>query len=230
MVGDSSVGFNELAADTAMALLGNCDGTAVLDLGCGEGHVARRLARLGARVIAIDPVTRLLSAATGAEAVEPLGIAYHLDRAEKLATVGDSSLDAVVAVLVLHHVEDLPGALRQVRRVLRRGGNLIAVLPHPWSDHPESSWLATEGRTRRMIGAYCTEGFWSEDPGGAEAPFSIREIGWHHRTLGTWVDALAGSGFALRKVVEPTGGRRSDGGGPWATVPRFLGFSAQTAP
>src|SRR5262245_44371549 len=58
------------------ALLPNVAGLAGLDLGCGEGHNTRLLARRGARVTAIDIAEAFIKHARQAEAEEPLGIAY----------------------------------------------------------------------------------------------------------------------------------------------------------
>jgi SAM-dependent methyltransferase len=229
MVGNDQVGFNQLAADTALELVGPCAGVDVLDVGCGEGHVSRRLAAMGARVVAIEPVERLLAAGLEREAEEPLGITYRLDRAEELGTIADASTDAVVAVLVLHHVGDLTRALTNVRRVLRAGGDFVAVIPHPWTDHPAAGWTDLGGRYRRTVGEYSVERYWTAgDTSPTATMHSIRQIGWHHRTLATFMSAVAAAGFGIHRVLEPTGdaSRRNDGGGQWSGLPRFLALSA----
>src|SRR5215470_16350152 len=105
MLTDSSRGYNDLAATVALELLGEVHGRDVLDLGCGEGHISRRLARAGANVIAVDPTARLLQLAEEAERRQPLGIRYQQGNAEHLAGLQDQSVDAVCAVLVLHHTD-----------------------------------------------------------------------------------------------------------------------------
>ena len=224
MVGDVRRGFNHLAADVVFDMLGSCDQQAVLDLGAGEGSNARRLRRLGAHVVAVEPTTALLDAARTIEEATPLGIRYFADRAESLVNVPSNSIDAVIGVLVLHHVADLATALGEVRRVVVPGGRLTAIVPHPWTDHPGASWQpGTEG-ARRLIGDYTVEGFWRTDESA-----SVRSVGWYHRTVATWLTTVAGAGFAITEVREPTGDepRRADGGGPWSRVPRFLAFTAR---
>ena len=76
MVRDQTVGFNNLASDIALELIGAHQGRDVLDLGCGEGHIARRLAQGGARVVGVDPVERFIAVAQEAETVQPLGVRY----------------------------------------------------------------------------------------------------------------------------------------------------------
>ena len=92
-----------------------------LDLGAGAGMLGRRLvaAGIGAEmVIAMDPSARLLALATGPRVVAD----------EELLPFRDSSLDLVVSSLALQFVNDLPGALVQLRRALKPDGLLIAGL------------------------------------------------------------------------------------------------------
>src|SRR3954447_16702553 len=59
-------------------LLPDVAGRAGLDIGCGEGHNTRLLARRGARVTAVDIAEAFIAHARKAEAREPLGIDYRV--------------------------------------------------------------------------------------------------------------------------------------------------------
>ena len=205
--------LNAQAADTALELLGPVEHLDVLDLGCGEGHVARRLAAAGARVTAVDPTARLLELAA---AHGSAGITYRQLAAERLDGLADDCMDAVCAVLGLHHTDPLADALVEARRVLRPGGRLAAVIPHPAFDHPGA--FSHDGH--RVLGRYRDEGFWSTTRGGPAG--SVHDIGWHHRTLASWLNALAGAGLAVRGAAEPPGPAER----PWAGLSRFLAFRA----
>jgi 2-polyprenyl-3-methyl-5-hydroxy-6-metoxy-1,4-benzoquinol methylase len=58
------------------ALLGDVQDTAILDAGCGQGYLARMLARQGARVTGIEPSDVFFRYAVRRELREPLGIQY----------------------------------------------------------------------------------------------------------------------------------------------------------
>jgi len=77
-----------------------------------------------------------LAAAREAERHDRLGITYADARAEDLGAIPDATVDAAAAVLVLHHVDRPAAALAELARVLRPGGTLALVLPHPWAEHP----------------------------------------------------------------------------------------------
>jgi SAM-dependent methyltransferase len=92
----------------------------VLDAGCGPGDMAERVAReLGAEVIAIDISPRMV-ALTAAR-----GIDARLSDVQNLE-FADGEFDLVISGWVLYHATDLEKALREIVRVLRPGGRLVA--------------------------------------------------------------------------------------------------------
>jgi SAM-dependent methyltransferase len=228
MAQDPAVGFNHLAADIAADLLGDVAGRDVLDVGAGAGTMAVRLANLGAHVAATEPTEVLRRAAAATTQLAGLDITVGADPAEDLAGLADRAFDAVLHLLVLHHVEPLGQALAEAHRVLRPGGVLVVVVPHPWSTHPDSAWLERDrGIPRLAIGDYTSECHWRSPGSGG-----VSEIGWYHRTVATWLTSIASTGFTIERVDEPVGDepRRADGGGPWRSVPRFLAVRARVVP
>ena len=82
----------------------------VLEVGCGEGELARRLDAEGDDVVAIDPEA-------------PKGLIFRQTTIEAFDEPGP--FDAVVASRSLHHVHDLGGVLDKLLRLLADGGPLI---------------------------------------------------------------------------------------------------------
>src|SRR6266545_7708835 len=91
-------------------------GRATLEIGCGEGRVARDLAARGHRVTGIDASPTLLDAA---RAADPNG-EYVLADAASLP-FPDESFDLAVAYNSLQVVDDMSAAVREAGRVLRPG-------------------------------------------------------------------------------------------------------------
>ena len=93
----------------------------ILEVGSGRGELAERMKReLDARVVAVDQSERMveLTSARGVEAI--------VGNVEDLP-FRDGIFDCAVAAWMLYHVPNLDGAVRELRRVLRPDGRLVAV-------------------------------------------------------------------------------------------------------
>ncbi|CAM5210536.1 putative methyltransferase YcgJ [Castellaniella defragrans] len=99
----------------------------MLDVGCGAGHLSFTLAPWVAHVIATDPLPGMLETVKKAASDRGLG---NLDArsavAEQLPFEADY-FDIVATRYSAHHWENLPGALVEMRRVLKPGGLLLII-------------------------------------------------------------------------------------------------------
>ena len=94
----------------------------VVDLGAGTGRFSGELARWsGGDVVAVEPTAAM---AAHARAKRQPGVRVVRARAESLP-LADRSARAVWMSQVLHHVDDLPAAARELARVVRPGGHLL---------------------------------------------------------------------------------------------------------
>jgi ubiquinone/menaquinone biosynthesis C-methylase UbiE len=124
-------------------------GTRSVDVGCGDGWLARALSAAGSRVTALEISGDLLAAARAA-GEDQAGIDYAIGRAEALP-LGDASQDLVVFMRSLHHVaiDQMDTALAQARRVLGRDGAVYVSEPLPEGDWFElQSLIEIETETR----------------------------------------------------------------------------------
>jgi ubiquinone/menaquinone biosynthesis C-methylase UbiE len=206
------------SAATLLDLLEDVRGMRVLDLACGQGRVARELARRGALVVGIDISDALLDGAREAETEEPLGITYlNVDATSARALTGEM-FDGVVCNHGLADIDDLDGTLATVARVLRPGRRFVFSILHPcfpgWDDEAPSSWPRG--------GGYYAEGWWlARNPG-------IRgKVGSNHRMFSTYLNSAVYHHLAIEEVAEPAPGPHlrarqlaaQPGAGP---VPMFL--------
>lgn len=111
-------------------------GDLALDLGAGTGAASRPLRRAGASVIALDVAPGMLEALDGAAGLSVVADARVLPFAS-------ATFDIVVAAFSLNHVADPLAALREVRRVLRRGGRFVAAVYAADDDHPVKAAVDT---------------------------------------------------------------------------------------
>lgn len=95
-------------------------GDRVLEVGCGRGHLTRRLAERGIDAIGIDANPNAAELA-GTDRVLPM-------RAESLE-FEDASFDFVISIHALEHIPELERALGEMGRVTRTGGTALHIYP-----------------------------------------------------------------------------------------------------
>jgi 2-polyprenyl-3-methyl-5-hydroxy-6-metoxy-1,4-benzoquinol methylase len=109
-------------------------GERVVDIACGSGVMARRLAQLGGRVTATDFSAALIERARlrGQSSGEP--IQYEVVDAtdeEALAALGEGQFDAAVSTMALMDMPVVAPLYRAVRRLLKPGGRFVIATAHP---------------------------------------------------------------------------------------------------
>jgi 2-polyprenyl-6-hydroxyphenyl methylase / 3-demethylubiquinone-9 3-methyltransferase len=107
------------------------EGKTALDVGCGAGLLAEPLARLGAKVTAIDPAAELIAAARDHAAGQGLEIEYRVAAIEDF----EGSFDLITSMEVIEHTADPQQFLRDLARRLAPNGLLIMSTPNAtaWS-------------------------------------------------------------------------------------------------
>lgn len=199
----------------------------VLDLGTGEGQVARLAAAAGLDVVGVDP-----SAAQVTEAARRGGGALWARAAAASLPFGPASFDAVVACLVFEHIDDVDGAIAEVARVLRPGGRFLFLLNHPLLQTPGSGWIDDQildpPEQYWRIGPYLAEQATIEQ---VQKGVFIRFV---HRPLSRYLNALVEAGLSLSRMVEPAPPpgfiARAEEYADAATIPRLLFLSLERSP
>jgi len=155
----------------------------VLDIGCGEGWLARELAARNIDVVGVDVVPSLIEAAQRAGGGDFRAMSYADIAAGKL----EVSVDAVVCNFSLLGKESVEGIFRAAPSLLDSHGSFIVQTLHPLiacGDLPyRDGWR---------------EGSWT----GFSADFSDPPP-WYFRTLESWIKLFVENGFRLREVREP---------------------------
>jgi SAM-dependent methyltransferase len=187
-------GLNEDLEQPALAaLLPDVRAARVLDLGCGDGALARRLAEAGAReVVAVDASARMLAEA----GPHPL-VRYLRADIETLDRPAGSA-DLVVSSLALHYVRDYAGLIRRIAGWLRPGGRLVFSVEHPvcTAASPMTGWLAVDGAWVWPVDQYGEETARTQDWLG-------RTVVKYHRRMATLAGEILAAGLVLTALDEP---------------------------
>jgi SAM-dependent methyltransferase len=184
-----------------------------IEIGCGEGRVARDLAARGHRVVGVDSSPTLVA---HAQQADPDGSYLVADGA--CLPFSDGCSDLVLAYNSLQVVPDMPATVREAARVLLPQGRFCLCVSHPITD----------------VGRF--------DGEDADAPFVHREDyfarrrvddkverdglemtfrGWTY-SVEDYADALGQAGLLIESIREPRPVGVSGRFHQWSRIPMFL--------
>src|SRR5215213_8615364 len=122
-----SGGMHRLWKDRFVARVKPRVGEEILDVAGGTGDVSFRMARRGAHVTVADINPNMLKVGKQrAERRALAGLKWRVENAEALS-FADASFDAYTIVFGIRNVTDIPAALREAHRVLKRGGRFFCM-------------------------------------------------------------------------------------------------------
>jgi ubiquinone/menaquinone biosynthesis C-methylase UbiE len=189
-------------------------GRLTLDVGCGEGRVTRDLRALGHDVVGVDVAPSMVEAAREADP----GGEYLLASAADMP-FEDGAADLVVAFMSLMDMDDMPGGLKEIARVLEPHGSLIAPVTHPLNSAGVFSPRDGNETAPLVIDSYREQRRTEDsfDRNGLQMTFhSI------HFTLEDYSRAFEEAGLRITRMRE-----LYDEQNPrWSRVPLFVRFEA----
>jgi predicted O-methyltransferase YrrM len=164
---DEFHGLGRAATLTLAERAGLSVGERVLDVGAGIGGPARVLARhFGAHVSALDPTERFCGLGEALTRRAGLADRVSFSRGEGCdMPFADGTFDLALTQAVWPSIADKPAVLREIHRVLRRGGRLAIfeavtgpgpgelTYPLPWADGPAQSFIVSTERIRDLATA-----------------------------------------------------------------------------
>ncbi len=177
-----NTGTDEAIVDTVRRL----DAKRVLDVGCGEGWLVRRLARdVGCEAAGVDGSAELIAAARGED---DAGTYHHLTYDEIVAEPArlGGPFDAVICNFALLG-KDIGPLLKVLAGLLASDGTLVIQTLHPCFVH----------------GDYAYADGWRSETFASLATGNWQPMPWYFRRLETWTTELNAAGLLIRRCREP---------------------------
>jgi 2-polyprenyl-3-methyl-5-hydroxy-6-metoxy-1,4-benzoquinol methylase len=183
---EQTFSFNhDLIIPLLLDQVGDVEGLAVLDAGCGEGIVARLLVERGAKVVGIDVSPRLVDLARAQDA-QGKAIYQVRDLSRPLPEY-QSAFDVAVSNLVLNDVPDYRGFITTMGMVTKPQGRIVLSMNNPYS-----------ALIREKVHSYFDS--------GQATLYNMARAGvtvyYFHRTFAEYVTAFREAGFVLKNLVD----------------------------
>lgn len=110
--------------------LGKLRNATILDAGCGNGYLFKKLEKYADRIVGVDSSKELLKFAKQKINLPKKTVVRHANLLEKLSQE-TASFDAVIANMVLQYLPRLTTCVAEANRVLKPQGMLIVIVDHP---------------------------------------------------------------------------------------------------
>jgi 2-polyprenyl-3-methyl-5-hydroxy-6-metoxy-1,4-benzoquinol methylase len=209
-IGDGNDFQTLLIEPATERLLAVSGGDVILDIACGAGRFARRMAELGARVVAFDHSTKFIERARERTS-DNAALEYHvLDAAgaDILPSLGASRFDKAVCTMALMDMPEINPLLLALTQMLKPGGVFVFSIPHPcfnsaaiqhFAEMIEEDTGRHSIRTGVKVSSYLT-------------PFAKKSEGiigqpepqyYYHRPIHVLFQACFEAGFVLDGIEEP---------------------------
>ncbi|MBK8798077.1 MAG: class I SAM-dependent methyltransferase [Anaerolineales bacterium] len=181
-MGEGNDFVNVLIWPAVQRLLDIQPGARVLDIACGNGLTARRLADLGATVVASDFAETMIDHARQRSAGYSARITYQvLDATDEaaLTALGGKPFDAALCSMALFDMAEIDPLFRALAQLLRPGGSFVFSLMHPCFNNPFTTHSAET----------------SNGKGGSTTRYAVKVYGY--------MTAATAHGTALRNQPQP---------------------------
>ena len=170
-----------------VSMLPDVKGKKVLDAGCAAGWYTKLLLDKGASVIALDFSPNMIEMTK--RRVGNKAKIIRADLNEPLDFVDDESIDVVLSSLTLHYIKNWEVVMSEFNRILKKGGQLVFSVHHPFMDFKLSSkenYFLTE----------LLDDEWTTNKGKVKVQF-------YRRPLSKIIASVIESGFTIEKLLEP---------------------------
>ncbi len=198
-----------LIAPTVERMLNIQSGERVLDIACGNGQFSRRLAELGAAVVASDFSPKLIELAKGRTTENSDKITYHVvdatDEAALMALGESGSFDAACCNNALMDMPAIEPLFRAVSKLLKPDGRFVFSIMHPCFNGLSIAMLAElpdyaqeptySIKVSRYLSAEVTKGL-------AISTQPVQQYYWH-RPLHVLLNSAFNNGLVLDRIEEP---------------------------
>lgn len=184
-------------------------GERVLDIACGNGLSSRRLAAMGAEVVAFDFAEEMIAHALERTTQHGERIRYSvLDATDEAAllALGEAQFDAAICNMALFDMAEIEPLMRALARLLRPEGRFVFSVIHPCFNNPHIVHVAEmEDRAGEIVTIYSVKVFRYITPSvarGVAIPGQPKAQLYFHRPLQILLGAGFKAGFVLDGLEE----------------------------
>ncbi len=210
-MGDGNRWHRELIAPNQERLLGLREGEAVLDVACGNGNFARRMAELGADVVGFDVSEKMIQRAKARGSDGPGRTEYRVIDAsdgEAVRSLGRRRFDAAVCTMAMMDMPTISPMLSALGHVLKPGARFVFSVMHPCFNSTATRFVLEESdrgeAVKQEYSLRISEYIEPQQSMGLAIAGQPEPHYYFHRPISALFGACFDAGFTLDGIAEPT--------------------------
>jgi ubiquinone/menaquinone biosynthesis C-methylase UbiE len=209
-IGDGNEFQDYLVEPATLRMLALKPGEQILDVGCGAGRFARRMAALGGIVVAIDHSQKFLDRARERTTENTGRVKYlKLDATDPsvLLSLGEGFFDAAVCTMALMDMSSITPLISTLPRMLKPQGRFVFSVSHPvfnsGTARHVAEWSDCDGEEMTRSGITVTDYAKPFAHKGMGVPGQPESQYYFHRPISLLFDTCFKYGFVLDGMEEP---------------------------
>lgn len=184
-------------------LLGQVDGLNIIDIGCGNGYLCRKLYNRNAQITGVEISKDMLRVAE--KHSSDMKIKYILSSATNLQVIKDNLFDIVIFNHVLSSVDDCYKALEEAKRISKNNGKIFIMTSHPCFSSGDRCWYHNISDSPRAEEAshYSADNYFDNRNYLINSWEGFSPIPYFHKTLSDYWEIFNSIGLQVDNFIEP---------------------------
>jgi ubiquinone/menaquinone biosynthesis C-methylase UbiE len=182
-------------------------GEKILDVACGNGQFARKMAELGAKVTAIDFSEKLIAIAKEKRSKDVKYKVIDATKTTDLQKLSGIKYDAIVCTMAFMDMKDIKTLIKYSPKLLKKDGSFVFSICHPCFNSGEHSLVHEQDQAGEVTSKYYVK---IHDYLVARSSLGVAIIGqpklqyYFHRPVSTILSYFFRNGFVLDGYEEPS--------------------------
>jgi len=183
--------------------IGKVEGLDIIDIGCGNGYLCRKLKKKGAFVTGVEISKEMLDSAR--KNPNSNGIKYILASATDLSLLGQTQYDKIIFNHVLTSIKNCQRAIYEASRILKPNGFIYIMTSHPCFSSGDRCWHFDVEDTPRNEEAtnYSVDKYFSKKTYMINSWQGFSLIPYFHKTLEEYWAIFKNAGLIVEDFIEP---------------------------
>ncbi len=207
-MGEGNAFHKTLIEPTQLAMLDIKPGQQILDIACGNGQFARKIAGLGAKVTAVDLSEEFIKIARAKSSLDIDFRVIDVTSETDLSTLFDMTFDSIVCTMAMMDMANIEILIDRLPRILEQDGKFVFSVLHPCFNSGEVTLFHEQddmgGKMKDRYGVKISNYLVEKSELGIGMLGQLKALYYFHRPISVLLKYCFQAGLVLDAFEEPS--------------------------